>query len=480
MKNVNSFDPSLYEYFSIYPEIKNKSFTTPYCNLDCTCRSNFEFKLPPSVLLILETTEQTKAQTIYLDYYAGVLGCSPEKVILDALYIEPINLDQSSCPNGLDNFWRSATNLIFHEQSKLSISQACPIRNCEFSDLQLCYGLNDFKCCSYNAEFTSGGFMFDILVKNEINFCSQQQFCIQDSQFSSPENVSGGAWSLVFYNCRNAPPNQSYSTMSPNITNVQSVPIPNNKYVKPPLLLYINGKYTLQLGDLDKTTSPDFLSYCAFPGTLEKPQILTAEFFDTANDFIILPAGIYQIKETIHVYSNLVGIGLPIIQFLNQSQLIFHKEFCSSIIFDNYSGIMNYGSIDSFLTIQSDNVSLFDIFMRNGGPIDVAHINDSMLIIQGKNTYLNNLWLWNADHNYSGNPPLGQSFDYHVPHGLVMEESATNTTAIGLAVEHMDQENVIWMEVNVFFFKTNFPTMLIWILIHIQPWIFKNHLPDMP
>jgi hypothetical protein len=170
------------------------------------------------------------------------------------------------------------------------------------------------------------------------------------------------------------------------------------------------------------------------------------------------------------VTSNLIGIGLPIIRFYKDAKMDFTKEngCCSSIIFDNFASEENANdSIDYFLKVTAKNVSLFDIFMRNGGPVYNAIIKQAMFIVSNENVYLNNIWLWNADHNIDGNPPSSvppdptdlKNYNYQCPTGLIVEENAKNVVAICLASEHMLDDNVSWKGDNgaCVFFQNELP-----------------------
>lgn len=466
-----AFDPS--KYTSTFFEIDTApdDFFNPKCK-GCKCQDNLsrEFKLTPKVLLLKAPTDKS----IYLDYYSSVIGVTDEAVA-ESLFVEPTDLggDTGNCAaSGLDNFWRSAINVQFLNESRLSVSQACPIRNCTFNGLILCTGLGfgpdfDFQCCGGAAELTSGGFMADCVINDEMNYCSQQQFCTQNTTFNG--QVLGGAWSLVFYDCENSPLDQEYSagevtdgtlyddTPQPAILNVYSseAPIPpENRFQTPPLLIYEKDPeqpeiytYMLKVG---KEKSKEYLNYSATPDS--NPVILDKSFFDNAGEYIILPAGIYELHEAVEVSSNLIGIGLPIIRFFKDAKMDFVKDqgCCSSIIFDNYASQSNdeNDSIDYFLKVTGKNVSLFDIFMRNGGPVYTAIIKNAMLIISGESAFLNNIWLWNADHNIDGNPPSDPvdltNYNYQCPTGLRVEKEAINVTAICLASEHMLEDNVVW------------------------------------
>jgi hypothetical protein len=437
-----------------------------------------EFYTPPHTVLF---HENATSLNIYLTYYASVIGTNAtSQVQLGSLFIQPMgsatpvpssNNPESCTLGGLDNFWRSATNLRFTQSCSLSISQACPIRYCTFDELLiLCSGLAvkdsyPFSCCGGGAEYNSGGFIADCFIAKEMNFCSQQQYMAQNLSFADSKAVSGGAWSIVFYDCKNAPSPQSYVPYTPGgpppqaqftVVSTNDVLIPANNIQKPPvLILNENGDYILVHGTDGKTTFGD-TSYSCDPGSVSPthdnileltaggtaPDI-TLLLSQSSNENIILPAGIYIVSDSITVSSNLIGVGMPVLRFTNQAKITFTKDkgVISSLLFDNFSG--QSGSIECFLQIESHNVSVFDVFMRNGGPTPYATITTSMLLVNGDECYLNNIWLWQADHNTEGTLAPGKGDIYQAPHGLVV--NGDGCVAIGLASEHFNQESVLWV-----------------------------------
>lgn len=475
-----SFRPENYYSFFVYDsEEKNlpNQFIQSACdeeNCECGDNTKNEFFDVPKVVLF--NIDYKKEGPIYLTYYASIIGTKEDKTKISGnLLIQPKGSGKDDLAGnkvctlgGLDNFWRSATNLEFlGDKSYLAISQACPLRYCIFKNLLLCYGVpnHTFTCCPYQdtflAEWNSGGFMSDVTIRETLDICSQQQFLAQDCIFNQPP--VHGAWNLVFYNCQNAQA-KSYDDQSGQYTIVSKdqVPISSQNMEKPPLLIFENNTYFLLLNG--KKVNMD---YVIDPGAdlfLKNDNILDPEtgtditsLLDTSNENIIIPAGIYYITKTITIRSNLIGIGLPIIRFHSNSKINFQKEggCLSSLLFDNY------GSNDCLLEIQSNNVSLFDVFFRNGGPIDNPQINNTMLLITGNNAYLNNLWIWRADHGIHGtfeNSETKKAYEYcPAKHGLIV--NGNDCVSIGLAVEHFDEINTIWNGDygSCVFFQNEFP-----------------------
>lgn len=463
-----SFAPDKYYSFTVFDDGKTLSdnFTKPKCTgCDCIDNKQYEFyDIPHTVLMNKDYTGD-----LFLTYYASIIGTGKtnKTKINGALTVEPTGVGKDVCTTGgLDNFWRSATNLDVAKKSYMSISQACPIRNCHFQDLLLCYGpdvdkdgKHTFNCCPNPdptksdpiAEFTSGGFLSDCTFE-QLNLCSQQQFIAQNCTL--PGEITGGAWNIVYYDCTNAPRPQNYQPKaSPAVTVIsakEDLPLPTGNITQPPLLYFENSKYYLLMDGkpIDITTNPQVA--VANPGntppTHDQILLKTAgvnldDFFNTnkGKSTLVIPAGVYYITKPWTVTADIIGIGMVIIRFWKGSNITFNKKrgVIYSLLLDNME------QNDILLDVQSDNVSIFDVFFRNGGPTIDAKITKTMLMIQGKDCYLNNLWIWRADHGIQGT--FGKdSIDCPAVTGLIVDDKADNCTAIGLAVEHFDQTNVIW------------------------------------
>jgi len=466
-----SFTPEKYYSFTVFDGDGSKplpeQFTKPKCNVcDCIDNTKYEFyDVPHTVLMNKDYTGD-----LYLTYYTSMIGTGRniKTKVKGALNVEPTGTGKDGERNkvcalgGLDNFWRSVTNLDIGQKSYMSISQACPIRVCDFKDLLLCYGPSvdasgnhTFNCCPNPdptkrdpiAEFTSGGFISDCTF-GKLNLCSQQQFIAQNCTL--PGEIGGGAWNIVYYNCTNAPSAQNYQPeAAPAITVISStdIPLPKGNITQPPLLYFQDNKYILGSVDI---SSPDASVAVANPGNTppNRDQILLKTAGVSLDDFftnnqskstLVIPAGVYYITKPHTVTADLIGVGMAIIRFWARSKITFQKNkgIIYSLVCDNME------QNDILLDITGDNVSVFDVFFRNGGPSTTCSITNTMLRIQGKDCYLNNLWIWRADHGTEGTFKK-DSTDCPAVSGLIVDSNANNCTAIGLAVEHFDQTNVVW------------------------------------
>ena len=86
---------------------------------------------------------------------------------------------------------------------------------------------------------------------------------------------------------------------------------------------------------------------------------------------------------------------------------------------------------------QSNPTSLNDVFFRIGGA--TAGTAVTSLEVDSNNVILDNIWAWRADHGAGSNPIWTGN---PAAHGLVV--NGDNVTALGLAVEHYQQEQTLW------------------------------------
>ena len=100
---------------------------------------------------------------------------------------------------------------------------------------------------------------------------------------------------------------------------------------------------------------------------------------------------------------------------------------------------------------ETDPSVLSDVFCRVGGPGSLKVRASVMVHVAASHVILDNLWLWRADHAELApgeQPRPGEQYHLVVPgecsceNGLVVD--GDDVTAYGLAVEHTDQDQVIW------------------------------------
>ena len=111
------------------------------------------------------------------------------------------------------------------------------------------------------------------------------------------------------------------------------------------------------------------------------------------------------------------------------------------------SSLLRWGGDGS----ETDPSVLSDVFCRVGGPGSLKVHTSVMVHVAASHVILDNLWLWRADHAELApgeQPRPGEQYHLVVPgecsvkNGLVVD--GDDVTAYGLAVEHTDQDQVIW------------------------------------
>ncbi len=163
---------------------------------------------------------------------------------------------------------------------------------------------------------------------------------------------------------------------------------------------------------------------------------------------LILTPGIYQYSGSINVTNpNTVVLGLGYANLVPQSGT-------AAITVADVSGVqiagllIDAGPVNSPVLLQvgvagasrvshaSNPTSISDVFFRIGGATQ-GTATESMEI-DSDNVILDNIWAWRADH---GQVAVGWTVNIGI-NGLVV--NGDNVTALGLAVEHYEADQVIW------------------------------------
>ena len=96
--------------------------------------------------------------------------------------------------------------------------------------------------------------------------------------------------------------------------------------------------------------------------------------------------------------------------------------------------------VEAGTPLSGSPIILTDIFARVGGPnTELVGPVGSMINIEADNVIIDNTWLWRADHSTKG---LVSNEDNACNNGLLV--SGDDWIAYGLAVEHTNEDNVIW------------------------------------
>ena len=403
---------------------------------------------------------------LQVGYYTDVagLGASPTDVTING-HVDVYNqcfTNPDGSPNciALDNFWRSVSNLTINV-SGLSgcrssgdfwaVSQASPMRRVNITGGNLT--LQDY--CTAGPQYASGGFLADSATQYIING-SQQQFFVRNSTFTGWSNA---VWNQVFAGVPTAPA-QSYP--NPAYTTLTSTPVSREK---PFLTVDAKGNYGVFVPDLERhLTGTSWSATAATPGRqlpisrffIASPSTPIAEI-DLAlllgKDLLLTP-GVYQLPHPIVVErpdTVILGLGLATLVPTAGNAAITVADVSgvhiAGLILDagpENSPVllkMGFGLFGTslprggfFSHINNPSV-LNDVYFRIGGA--TAGKATTSLEVDSADVILDNIWAWRADHGAGVGWTLNTA-----DHGLVV--NGDRVTALGLAVEHYQKEQVLW------------------------------------
>ncbi len=406
-------------------------------------------------------------------YYTQVagLGALPGDVTINGA-IDVFN----QCPSGggpcdgLDNFWRSLSNLTLNvtlpstpptyapatgedgncnnSAEMWAVSQAAPMRRVVMNGLVT---LTDY--C--NEGFVSGGFMADDEFNGStvIN-ANQQQFLARNSNIDGWTN---GVWNQVFLGDNGAP--QTNFTPGNQFTTLPSTPVSEEE---PFLYTDSNGDYNVFVPAVQNgSVGPSYAS-----GTEAGTSIPIRRFFIADPDTpvgainaalavgqnLILTPGVYDLSKPIMVTRpGTVVMGLGFATLIPRDGNVAMETAnvpgikLSGMIFDagprNSAALLVVGTHGrgGWLHDSADDSStrtlVQDVFFRVGGA-EPGRATTS-LIVNTNDTILDDVWAWRADHG-AGVGWTSNTADTGV---LV---NGDNVDAYGLFVEHYQKFEVIW------------------------------------
>ncbi|HSW93658.1 MAG TPA: coagulation factor 5/8 type domain-containing protein [Gammaproteobacteria bacterium] len=397
---------------------------------------------------------QTVSLTIPVGFYTEVmgLGLTPDVTTIQAVQVTDLRNGTS-----LTNFWRSAENLTTAGSVTWAVSQASPLRNMDVKgDLSLSRGV-----------YASGGFLANSTINGHVHFGNQQQWFTRNTSMGGSD---GQIWNMVFVGDPKAP-----ASIYPDTT-VASTP----KIQEKPYLVYdaASQKYEVIVPRFENKLSvgtdannpysiiPEAEFIVVQPGmTADQINAKLNNPADNNPKALIFTPGQYNFDKKIDItQANTVvlGLGLPVLTAMNPHVPIMSTEASgvkiSGIIFEAGSNAPLNINDPSLLEVGDGHhgdanspTLLADIYCRVGGRI-VAQTN-SCVTIHDDFVIGDNLWLWRADHEAGA----GSFSSDQANHGLIVY--GNNVTLYGLAVEHFQQEQVLWVGDNgsVYFYQSELP-----------------------
>ncbi|EDV19038.1 uncharacterized protein TRIADDRAFT_62513 [Trichoplax adhaerens] len=426
-----------------------------------------------------------------LGYYTQVAGVSDnsDSVILSPGInvlnncVKAFNADGSQnsrcyAPGGLDNFWRSLSDLKMNIANdpvlRFAVSQASPIRDINIE------GSAGILMCDWNTDigcgYTSGGFI-DKMKASSIGFGSQQQFYISNSQSNQ---LIAGAWNILSNN------NNVDSITGAGDVNVQNR-WPGYPFTKiddttmtrfqKPKLVKDGDQWHVQY-DYKASPISDFI-VVQLNQKEDRTKISSYDVHNINNQLInkvgmIVMPGIYDLDDTLYIPNNkiVLGIGLPSFVcppntgkcMITESEgiriagLVFDSPVASSLDTNSDAIILNIGEEGS--GISTNPVVLQDVYCRIAHikPEQIASSAYSCVKVNADYTIGENLWLWRADHDAKFINVLANAAK--APYGLIVH--GNNVKMYGLFVEHFLNYQTVWFGKNgqVNFYQSEIPYYL--------------------
>jgi hypothetical protein len=410
-----------------------------------------EFSTNRYAVLFQPGTYTVQAPIGYYESISG-LGQKPGDVTING-FITPNFGSSSNSSEVLVTFWRSMENLTFNVAT--STAQSAPANTLQWgvsqgTALRRLQINGSLELTDTGCGYSSGGFAADLQVTGNINSCSQQQWYTRNSSIGS---WSGGNWNMVFSGVTGAPaadfPSNSYTVLS-------TTPVVREK---PFLYADSGGNYFVFVPSLLADSSGTSWS-SANPGPgaalaistffIATPSSTLTQINNAlaAGQNLILTPGIYQYKGAINVTNAdtvVLGLGYATVVPQNGTAAITVADVdgvqIAGLIIDagpvNSPVLLQMGvaGTNTGVSHAADPSSLHDVFFRIGGA--TAGTATESLEVDSDNVILDNDWIWRADHgadaSWNGNTAAN---------GLVV--NGDNVTALGLAVEHYQQNEVVW------------------------------------
>lgn len=411
---------------------------------------------------------------VKVGYYTQVLGAgvTPNDTIItgavrtqDRPPTDPNHPEQG--PAALTTFWRGCENIAIiptlgsisypdrvpTDQNVWAVSQAAPFRRVRIKNGSLRL---------YDLGWSSGGYLGDCRIDNQIISGTQQQWLTRNTAFA---NWEGYNWNMVFVGpIGNVPvgtwPNPSYSV-------IEKSPVIREK----PYLLFDKttqqwaiNKRTLRRNvagtdwHIEGTNIPITEFHIVNPST----SVAEINAALAQGKHILFTPGVYHLNDTItvtRVNTILFGLGFPtLVSATGKPAMVINDVdgvSLAGLIFDagqtSAKTLLQVGQGPSTVSHTKNPTFLYDIFFRVGGP-NYSGKCETCLTVNSNDVVLDHTWIWRADHgdNVSWWSNTADT-------GIVV--NGNNIVAYNLMVEHFQKNQVIWNGENgqVFNFQCEAP-----------------------
>lgn len=380
------------------------------------------------------------------------LGKNPCEVVLDNCTITvPCGSEHLQCPGGgaTQLFWRDVQNITLNGDFEWFTSQECPLRRiiCN-GDIRL-----DAPDALKRQIWSSGGFFGNVFIDGTLSSQVQQQFCFKNVHAKSQRVNSG--FNMVFINCDIMNGVNPFCNSHQSHVEIQGEPVKEKPFM-------IAGGAIVLPADF-ATNGVNFkISKVLSDVVLINPKtpMTEVQLLCNTKSGVILTPGVYHWAEPLFLNRSdfvLLGVGWPVIYAgQNKSPIlqVIGTDVCIT------SMLLDVGTGNPSSLIQTGKgTKLFDICCR----ATLEHQSSktvmakSMINVVKNAAYLENIWLWVADHGPVKNGTKIDWNKYNVPSGLLV--SGDDVSAYGLFVEHQSGPMVSWSGENgkCIFYQSEFP-----------------------
>ena len=410
---------------------------------------NSQFVTSRYAVLFKPGTYSVQAPIGYYESIAG-LGKEPSAVTING-FITPNFGTVPENQNLTETFWRSMENMTFNVETDTTqnappntlqwgVSQGTSLRRLSIN--------GSLQLGDSGSGYSSGGFIADTAVTGIVSSSTQQQWFTRNSVLGG---WNGSNWNMVFAGVEGAP-FSNYPTNS--FTVLPTTPVSREK---PFLYVDENGGYRVYVPFSESNSAGvEWHSRQEHGHSIPIGQFFIAQPSSTLAEInkaltegknLILTPGIYQFSGSIHITrpgTIVLGLGYATLVPQTGTPAITVADVdgvqLAGLVID--AGPINSPVLVQLGTQQNSRgrhewnpTSLNDVFFRIGGA--TPGLATTSLEVDSNDVILDNIWAWRADH---GNG-VGWT-DNVADHGLVV--NGDYVTALGLAVEHYEQNQVVW------------------------------------
>jgi hypothetical protein len=364
------------------------------------------------------------------------LGLKPSDTVLKNCIVSV-----SGCPDNCpvpatDIFWRDVENLEIGGwkppgwQNLVGMqwytSQACPVRRVKTARVEL-------DSPVIGGMWASGGFFADVTADTVFSQ-TQQQFCFRSLTCPDVENQGGMNWVFVDSDVKMTSSCDQGRTI---LVESAGRELPRKPYLSERGVVLANGSVA-GFADVD--------IFYSGATAVEINASTKAAVVLAGGDYKSLGGPLRPRRGQV-----LLGVGWPVLHAEASGQPIVDTSDSGVVV----AGILvqaGTGNPDALVRLAKPGTasSLFDVFVRLLTPGAAK----TMVTVEQDQSYLEDLWLWVADHQPDGSTDWTRMNN---PVGLAV--SGNDVAALGLAVEHQSANMVSWTGARgwVRFFQAEFP-----------------------